>query len=38
MGLNDEGLVAWGRFYMEDVEQDSAGIDETVDRMSRIRR
>jgi hypothetical protein len=38
MGLNDEGLIAWGRFYMEVVEQDGAAIDETVQQLSRARR
>jgi hypothetical protein len=37
-GLNDEGLIAWGRFYMEVVEQDGAAIDETVQQLSRARR
>ena len=38
MGLDDDDLIAWARFYMEDVEQNSAGIEETVDRLSRTRR
>jgi len=38
MGLNDEGLIAWGRFYLEEVEQNSAGIEETVERLSGARR
>ena len=38
MGLNDEGLIAWARFYMEEVEQNGAGIEETVERLSGARR
>ena len=38
MGLDDEGLIAWGRFYIEEVEQDSAGIEETVQHLSGARR
>jgi ketosteroid isomerase-like protein len=38
MGLDDDGLVAWGRFYIEEVEQDSAGIEETVQHLSGARR
>jgi hypothetical protein len=34
MGLNDEGLIAEMRLYMEPVEQDGAGIDETVRRLA----
>jgi hypothetical protein len=37
-GLNDEGLIAWGRCYMEVVEQDGAAIDETVQQLSGARR
>ena len=38
MGLNDEGLIAWARFYLEPVEQDGAAIDETVQQLSGARR
>ena len=37
MGLNDEGLIAWARLYMEPVEQDGAAIEETVEQLSRVR-
>jgi ketosteroid isomerase-like protein len=37
MGLNDEGLIAWARLYMEVVEQDGAAIAETVQQLSRAR-
>jgi ketosteroid isomerase-like protein len=33
-----EGRIASGRLYMEEVEQEGAGIDETVDRMTGVRR
>ncbi|HEX2054047.1 MAG TPA: nuclear transport factor 2 family protein [Actinomycetota bacterium] len=33
MGIRD-GLVAWGRLYVEEVEQVPVGIDETVARMA----
>jgi ketosteroid isomerase-like protein len=33
LGIGD-GLIAWGRLYMEEVEAGGAGIDETVDRMT----
>src|SRR4051812_38475971 len=33
LGIPD-GLIAWGRLYMEEVEAGGAGIDETVDRMA----
>jgi ketosteroid isomerase-like protein len=33
LGIRD-GLIAWGRLYMEEVEAGGAGIDETVDRMT----
>jgi ketosteroid isomerase-like protein len=33
-----EGRIASGRLYMEEVEQEGAGIDETVDQMTGVRR
>ena len=38
MGLNDDGLIAWGRLYIEEVEQDGAAIEETVQQLSGQRR
>ena len=38
MGLNDDDLIAWARFYMEPVEQDGTGIEETVQQLSGARR
>ena len=37
MGLNEEGLIAWARLYMEVVEQDGPAIAETVQQLSRAR-
>jgi hypothetical protein len=37
MGLNDDGLIAWGRLYIEEVEQDGAAIEETVQQLSGTR-
>ncbi len=37
LGIRD-GRIASGRLYMEEVEQEGAGIDETVDRMTGVRR
>lgn len=37
-GLDDEGLITWARFYMEEVEQDGAAIDGTVRQLSRTGR
>jgi ketosteroid isomerase-like protein len=37
LGIRD-GLIAWGRLYMEEVEAAGAGIDETVDRMTGTQR
>ena len=34
MGLDDDGLVAWARLYMEPVEEGGAAIDETVQQLS----
>jgi ketosteroid isomerase-like protein len=34
MGLNDDGLIAWGRLYIEEVEQGGADIEETVQQLS----
>ncbi len=34
MGLQDDGLVAWARLYMEPVEQGGAAIDEAVRHLS----
>ena len=34
MGLDDEGLIAWMRLYMEPVEQGGAAIDEAVRQLS----
>jgi ketosteroid isomerase-like protein len=33
MGVRD-GLIVWGRLYIEDVEQDGGGIDEDVRQMT----
>ena len=30
LGLRDDGLIAWGRLYMEPVEQDGAAIHDAV--------
>lgn len=34
MGLEDDGLIAWARLYMEPVEQGGAAIDEAVLHLS----
>lgn len=34
MGLQDDGLIAWARLYMEPVEQGGAAIDEAVRHLS----
>ena len=34
MGLDDDGLIAWARLYMEPVEQGGAAIDEAVRQLS----
>jgi ketosteroid isomerase-like protein len=34
VGLEDDGLIAWARLYMEPVEQGSAAIDEAVLHLS----
>jgi ketosteroid isomerase-like protein len=33
-GLREDGLIAWGRLYMEPVEQGSVAIDEAVRHLS----
>jgi hypothetical protein len=33
VGIRD-GKIAWGRLYVEEVEREGAGIDETVRRMA----
>src|SRR4051794_38912500 len=38
MGIDDEGLISWGRFYIEEVEEAGAAIDETVTQLSGVRR
>lgn len=35
MGLEQNGLIAWARLYMEEVEQGGAAIDEAVLHLSR---
>jgi ketosteroid isomerase-like protein len=35
MGLGENGLIAWARLYMEEVEQGGAAIDEAVLHLSR---
>lgn len=37
-GLDDDGRIAWGRLYVEPVEQDSAPIDEAVRQLSGVAR
>jgi hypothetical protein len=32
--LRDDGLIQWMRLYVEPVEQESPGIEETVQRLS----
>jgi ketosteroid isomerase-like protein len=34
MGLREDGLIAWGRVYMEPVDQGGAAIDEAVRQLS----
>jgi SnoaL-like domain len=34
MGLEEDGLIAWARLYMEEVEQGGAAIDEAVLHLS----
>jgi hypothetical protein len=34
MGLQDDGLIAWARLYMETVEQSGGAIDEAVRHLS----
>jgi ketosteroid isomerase-like protein len=34
MGLEEDGLIAWARLYMEEVEQGGAAIDEAVRHLS----
>jgi hypothetical protein len=38
MGLQDDGLIAWARLYMEPVEQGEVAIDEAVRHLSRSSR
>lgn len=35
-GLRDDGLITWGRLYMEIVEQGGADIDETMRQTARV--
>lgn len=35
-GLRDDGLISWGRLYMELVEQDGADIDETMRQTAKL--
>jgi len=36
IGLRDDGAIAWARLYMELVEQDGAGIDETMRQTAKV--
>ena len=33
-GIRDDGLIQWARLHVEPVEQDSAAIEEAVQRLS----